>query len=315
MDTQIIEPQQIADLNGSDIFEVATQMIAEPETPAKIQNKRGPLIVTQCSQAVNTPEWSMAARIPNAQIDQYEKERAELEAAKKKKQKLQKHRFLFATSSDEEDENDEDEDLEFDLPKPTERIIAPSKVKEPDEILDDNNQVDNLKRTAAKITGQAVPAKKAKLIDPEPAKILTRRISVKLRRGEVERHLEEEARNRSKKSSRESSKSAKEAAEKKKDVREPRATRQKKLEPIGEVKEVEIRQSKRNKPTNVDESPKEKKYKADETKRAKRSNKSEDTKNTKTEDTHSKTRGRKKEIVTSTSNDTGVVSRLFIIFT
>lgn len=326
MDTQIIEPEISTrpsspghpDLNGSDIFDMATQMIDETEAPAKIRNKRVPLVITQCSQAINTPEWSLVARIPNAQIDKYEKERAELEADKKKKQKLKKHRFLFATSSDEEDEDADDEDLEFDLPKPTERIVAPSKVKEPEEVIDENNPMDNLKRTASKINDQVVPAKKAKLIELDPAKILRRRVSVKLQRGEVERHMLEEAQNRSKKSSRESRKTVK-AVEKnpvKNDVREPRATRGWKRSPIADAIEVEIRQSKRKKQTSVDESPKEEQYKADTAKRASRSNKSDDTKSTETNEiqNNAKSRGRKKDTtkgkVTSTSTETAVVSRL-----
>lgn len=218
-----------------------------PELPI-VPKKRFPTVCTQSSQPANTPEWSVAARLSNAQIEQYEKTLAANEAAKKKN-KLKKHRFLFATSSDEEDLDEDDDDLEFDLPKPTELVTV--RKSEPVEDFTANK----LKRTKSEANGMEQPAKKPKQSENVTigSKIGTRRLSVKVSRAEVQQLIEDDARNRSNKPrTRDPIRNTESDAAK---VPEQRSSRQKKSEPIKEKESVEVRQSKRNKCPSEGESP------------------------------------------------------------
>lgn len=298
METQIFEAPGATkpvsaennDPNESDIFGMATQMIDEPDDLPTVQTKRIPAVVTQLSQPANTPEWSMAARLSNAEIEQFEKQLAESEAAKKK-QKLKKHRFLFATSSDEEDQDDDDDDLDFDIAKPQERIrvttVAPAKEIEEEEI----EEVATLKRVSSNQHDKEVPAKKPKPNDVSSAttaKILARRVSVKLSREEVRRHIaEDEAAIKPKKVSRLASKTSKTVETKpaKVDAPEQRSLRQKKTD----SPTVEVRQSKRTKKQSSCEDeeavkPKGKKHTEEEKRKARVSPR-----------TNSKTRNPKKD--------------------
>lgn len=199
METQILEPTEStrsAPPTGrveSDIFDVPTQRMAEPDDRPVIQNKRIPVVMTQSSQPANTPEWSLAARLTNVQIDQCEKA---LAATAKQKDKLKKHRFLFATSSDEEDQDDDD-DLEFDLAKPNELIsVVPVKKFEQVRSSSSNICADNLKRSMSDAIHIEIPTKKKK-IDEVTSKISTRRLSVNVSRDEVQRHIKNEAQSNS----------------------------------------------------------------------------------------------------------------------
>lgn len=132
-------------------------------------------------------EWSMAARISNAQIDQFEKEQAVREAAKKRN-KLKKHRYLFATS---EDEGESEDDLDFDLPVPNPVERMPSlkenqKRSKPDDCLnrpssESSNDSDSFSKKS-----------KPNIDDQIPKKIEERRLSVKLLRAEVDNYFKSE---------------------------------------------------------------------------------------------------------------------------
>lgn len=185
METQVVDvpvaskqvPPENPNLNETDdVFEAATQAINENDETAKPQPKRLTVITGESNDVANTPPWSMAALLDDKRIERLEKEKAEREA-NKKKEKLKKHRFLFSTSS-EEDDDDDDTDLEIDLPKPTERFaVMPAK--------------ENLKRYPLDNDDKEIPLKKSKTNahDNEAsiaAKILKRRISVKVSNNEVE---------------------------------------------------------------------------------------------------------------------------------
>lgn len=176
----------------TDVYDEATQIIADA-APAPV--KRISMVATQSQcEPANTPPWSMAARLPNEAIEQYEKQKQAEQAAK---ERIRKRRYLFATS-DEDD--DSESDLEFDLAKPAERISShlPA-IKE--NASDDSIHENHLKGggSAKKQSGQKQPpTKKQKANDEnidvvqqqqQPGKRQTRQLSVKVSREEVEQHL------------------------------------------------------------------------------------------------------------------------------
>lgn len=117
----------------------------------------------------------MAARITNAQIDQFEHELAQRE---KKRENLKKQRYLF--SSDEED----NDDLEFDLPKPVSPKMNTSS---------NRSSIDKMKRSAND-DNEPLAKKPSKHIDLL-ASITKRRVSISLSQTEVNKYLQKEANN------------------------------------------------------------------------------------------------------------------------
>lgn len=175
----------------TNIFDVATQMMTEAvPAPVPAPVKRISMVASQSQcEPVNTPPWSMAARLTNEAIEQYEKQKqAEREAAK---QKVRKRRYLFATS-DEDD--DSESDLEFDLAKPAERMLA---IKEnvSEDSVEEIHSNDSAKKQSHQVHQQQ-PTKKQKTNDEninvaqqQPAKRNLRQFSVKVSRDEVEKEL------------------------------------------------------------------------------------------------------------------------------
>lgn len=261
---------------------MSTQVMDESNICAKQPLKRFPAVATQCTQPANTPEWSIAARLPEAEIERFEKQQAELKKSNNKKTKrLRKHRFLFATSSDEdfddEEDDDDDDDLEFDFEKPTERkVVMPAKVAvrrknthyhDDDDDEDDDDDVDGHRQS----TVNSKPVVSSNKDSPKqplkrnhdvssliPDKMKKRRLSVKVSRDEVKRIMENEAKILPT--------LPRPAAKKEKsnldqvDAPRHRGSRQKKTEP--DSKMVESRHSKRTKQHHdIEDAPKKKKHK------------------------------------------------------
>lgn len=320
METQVFEPRQSThstspvqqDLNETDIFEQATQIMEPSTIIGKAKNKRLPLIQTQCSQPANTPEWSMAARLTNAQIEQFEKERAESETTKMK-EKLKKHRYLFASSSDEDDEDDFD-DLEFDLPKPTERIVVPIREIKQESFSPESNSNNNSKRVSTKPLDPTVNAKKSKS-NEIPAKTRIRQISVKVSRKEVSKIIEDETKMHTKKTSHikneMQNRNTDENSTASKLCGESRVLRNKKSDKIDSNNDIEmVRENKRKKQTDIDELalPKQKnrKHKSEGSTKIQRTNKIEDGQ---LKDSHKK---KTISMENTTSEEPTVVSTLLI---
>lgn len=236
------------DENESDIFDQATQMMVDP-TPTK---RISVVAQSQCLP-VNTPPWTMAARLPNDAIEQFEKQKqAEREAAK---EKVRKRRYLFASSSEEED--DDESDLEFDLGKPAERIARMTAIKEStsDESLEEP-AVENHSKNDAKNRSdeKRPPPKKQKSNDenvevngPQPAKRTTRQVSVKVSREEVARHL------RNHDEAVKSKKTTKAPATKTDKSNHPKTAQQENSDPTEDA--TDVRKSKRTKKPVRNESP------------------------------------------------------------
>lgn len=162
------------------------------------------LLATQSVEPVNTPPWSMAARLPNDAIEQFEQQKeAERKKEKQKQQKRQKRKFLFADSSDEEDESTDD-DLEFDLGKPAQRISSLTSIKEnvSDESIEEKTLVNHSKHDPKQRNNdKQPPVKKQKVnkendeVVPPPGRRTTRQVSVNVSRGEVERLMRDHGEN------------------------------------------------------------------------------------------------------------------------
>lgn len=161
---------------------------------APAATKRISMIATQSNKPANTPQWSMAARLPNDAIEQFEKQKeAERNAAK---QKPKKRQYLFASTSDEDDDNDDDDDLEFDLARPIARNPSTSAMKEnaSDESVEEPTVVNHSKHDYRRHTYDKRPPMKkhkaneetAKVVQ-QPGKIAEQNVSVNVDRREVER--------------------------------------------------------------------------------------------------------------------------------
>lgn len=178
-----------------EIYDMATQMMTDA---APAVSKRISFLAMQSNEPANTPPWSMAARLSNDAIEQFEKQKkAELKEAAK--QKLKKRRYLFNTTSDEEDDDndDDDSDLEFDLGTPGARISSLSAIKEnaSDESVEDMTFSNHSKHNARRQNdSDKRPSSKKHKANEEnvkvvksPAKRATRQLSVNVPRTEVDR--------------------------------------------------------------------------------------------------------------------------------
>lgn len=198
METQIFEPPKPArqqslrhEERDSNVFDEPTQSMAEV---AEIADRRLPHVITQSSQPANTPPYSLAARVSNSAIEQFEKQQqAQREAAEKEQR--QKMRRFFYTTSDEEDDVEDDDDLEYDLVKKHEPVSSVP-IVQANESNDEETFINHLAHDAIlQQNDKILPVKKRKVCDDsgevvKPAKRATRQVSVIVSRGEVQRHMQ-----------------------------------------------------------------------------------------------------------------------------
>lgn len=262
--------RSIQNPNETDVFEMATQMLQEPDICVNQPIKRmASNVITQSSQPANTPEWSIAARLPSHEIEAFEKEQAQQKAVDKKRSKrAKKFKFLFETSSDEDigddDDDDGEDDLEFDIGIARKQMVTvPAKavankqkgMNRHDD--DDDDSDDGDKEVGVSKPASSKPEKQKTILDgiEIPGKVKMRRVSVKVSRTEVKRFQENEAKKKTSKlaDTNATTKSAKPNATKD-DTPERKSTRHRKPELIEETV-VESRQSKRTKLASVPEEP------------------------------------------------------------
>ncbi|XP_055310573.1 protein IWS1 homolog isoform X2 [Sitodiplosis mosellana] len=170
------------DLIETEFFDMPTQVVGMPSQ--NIPKQRLPAVLTQSSQPSLTPEWSMAARISNAAIDQFEKEQADREA-EKKREKLRKNRYLFAASEDE-DENEDDFDFDLALPSnPVERMSSLKESQKHGKNHDSLTRPLSASSTTTSDDSDSVPKKSnpvervSSLKESQRQELLTRPLSVK----------------------------------------------------------------------------------------------------------------------------------------
>lgn len=100
-DTEIFDVSEPGrKVQEASIFEMPTQTLDEsiiaPTT--KQPSKKIAKVVTQCSQLVNTPDWSNAAFLSNEAIDMFSKEQNNREVDDKRSKRLKKNRHLFISN-------------------------------------------------------------------------------------------------------------------------------------------------------------------------------------------------------------------------
>lgn len=100
-DTEIFDVSEPERKNQAvSVFEMPTQTLDESIIPpkAKQPSKQIAKVVTQCSQPVNTPDWSNAAFLSNEDIDMFGKEQNNREVDDKRTKRLKKNRHLFISN-------------------------------------------------------------------------------------------------------------------------------------------------------------------------------------------------------------------------